>query len=233
MNIQKQVLFIDDKSKTLYYSISPYDHAHLTNAYWIPAIGYEKFDGHIYVSGATNSGKSFLIKKITMNDKKKRQCILFTDLNKDDPSLIGIDYEKYNDRNEKDEFISPFESDWLKEKETNKIMIFDDVQFNKDIIKYRDYMLEKGRHNGNIVICVNHKLQDYFATKVPLNDSRFVVTFPCSNRGAVFRYLKDEFEIERRKLNEILDIACKEGRHLIIHKFHPVTIATTESIIKL
>jgi GTPase SAR1 family protein len=230
---EKIPLFIDDVSKTVYYSNEPNDVSHLTGAFWIPYLSKYDWDGHIYVSGATGSGKSYLIKKIIQNDLKKRKVVLFTDLETKDQSLNGISYEKYNDRDEKKELIPPAESEWMKKRERNRILVFDDVQFNEGLIKYRDIMLEKGRHSHTIVICVNHKLRDNFATKRPLNESRYVVTFPCANKGSIFDYLYDEFRINRNKLEEILDLACKEGRHLIIHKHAPNIIATTETVIKL
>jgi len=224
--MEKKAIFIDDHTKTIYYSNHDFECAHLSGAFWIPCLNKYDFDGHIYISGATNSGKSYIIKKIIQNDLKKRNVILFTDLKNKDPSLNGIEYVKYEEDGK-------FNDIWLNKHEKNKIMVFDDVQFNEKILIYRDTMLEKGRHLNTIVICVNHKLRDHYQTKVPLNEARFVVTFPCSNRGAVFKYLKDEMEMDKKKLNEILDIACKEGRHLVLHKHHPVCIATTESVFKL
>lgn len=224
------ILFIDDTSKRLFQA-DELDNvqSHLTKAFWVPALGYNAWDGHVYVAGATGAGKSYLIRKMINNDKKKRKCILFTDLKNDDPAFDGMNVEKYDTKEHKD----PLESEWLRQQEPNKILIFDDVQFNTAQIKYRDFMLEKGRHLQSVVICVNHKLQDYYQTKVPLNDAKYVITFPCANKGSVIRYLKNELEMNRKFMDDILDIALEEGRHLIIHKHSPNCIATTESIFKV
>jgi hypothetical protein len=231
---QGSALFIDDKSKRIFWEHELiHKESHMTNAFWIPALGQKAWDGHIYISGATGSGKSYIIRKIINNDKKKRSCILFTDLSTDDPAFHGMDFDKFKTKDEDGKQVSPFDSNWIKKNEFNKILIFDDVQFNKEVIKYRDFMIEKGRHMGTVVICVNHKLQDYFSTRVPLNDARFVVAFPCANRGAVARYLKHEMEINKYLMEDILDIACEEGRHIIIHKHAPNCVATTESIFKI
>lgn len=228
-------LFIDDVSKKIFYT-SELEAAEpsllFDKAYWVPALGILPFDGHIYVSGATGSGKSYLIRKIINNDKKKRQCVLFTDLKNNDPAFEGMNYVKYK------ETLADYDNDevdavWLKANSENKIFIFDDVQYNKAVILYRNFMLEKARHIGSIVICVNHKLRDYHATKVPLNESRYVIAFPCANKGSIKSYLKNELEIPKDYLEFILNNSCKEGRHLIVHKFAPNCIASTHSIYKL
>lgn len=226
--MMRRALFIDDNSKTIIFSDElEKTYMKLEGAMWLPALGYSKhFDGHIYVSGATESGKSYFIKKMIQNDRYKRPVMLFTNLVNDDPSLQGIEnITKYHTLN--------VNWDEVKKNDYNKILIFDDIQKNEDFKKYRDKILEEGRHKNTVVICVNHRLQDYYNTMVALNECRFVVTFPCSNRGNVFKYLKNEFEMDRKELNQILGVACDEGRYLIIHRFHPVCLASTESIFKL
>lgn len=233
-------LFIDDVSKQIVFNTDLYEnYTHLDNAFWIPALGYSNkiFDGHIYISGATGSGKSYILKKMILNDRKERKCILFTDLNDKDPTLEEIPYYKLDltveSGTDLGKGIIAVDWDWVSENDHNKIMLFDDVQFNKQILNYRDQMIEKGRHMNTIVICVNHRLQDYQKTKVPLNESRYIVTFPCSNKGNVKRYLKYELGMMDEDMETVLNTAIHEGRHLIIHKFFPVCIATTESIYKL
>lgn len=226
--MQRRALFIDDTSKSVIFSDEvTWNYANLPDAMWLPALGYSKaFDGHVYVSGATESGKSYFIKKMVQNDRYKRSVVLFTNLVNEDPSLQGIEnITKYH--------TGSVDWDWLTQNDFNKILIFDDIQKNEEFKKYRDKMLEEGRHKNTIVICVNHRLQDWYNTMVALNECRFIVTFPCSNRGNVFKYLKNEFEMDRKDLNKILTTACNEGRYLIVHRFHPVCLASTHSLFKL
>lgn len=224
----KEPLLICHNSKHLFYNSDLTDPViQIQNGYLVPALGRRDWDGHIYVSGATGCGKTYIIKKIVENDKLGRHCILFTDLKKSDPSLAGLKYTRYDETDKK------ADSEWLRNNQANKIMIFDDVQFNKDLIDYRDHMLEKGRHMNTIVVCVNHKLRDYRNTKVPLNESRFVICFPCSNRGACAQFLQTELELDKHKTQHILDTIAKEGRHMIIHRFHPNLISGTKTIFRV
>lgn len=225
--VKKHPIVIDDKSK---YIISDTDlndeYMHMDQGFLVPVLGLHEFDGHFYISGATGCGKSYLIRKMVDNDFKKRDCILFTDLVKEDPAFKGMKYKKYDEKGE-------YNSDWLSKNQDGKIMIFDDVQFNKDILNYRDKVLEKGRHHNIIAICVNHKLRDYFKTKVMLNDCKFIIVFPICNKGAISKYLRDEFDMHKDKIEQVLNQSIKEGRHLVLHKHSPNLAITTESIFKM
>jgi hypothetical protein len=222
-------IFIDAKSKNIIYSDFDEDFKHFPDAYFIPIIGTKtkKFDGHIYIAGATDSGKSYIIQQIVINDGKQRIPVLFTDLKEKDETFDKMKYEKFDEQ-------SPDKGwNWIRNNWQNKILIFDDVQFNPEILTFKDEMLEKGRHGNSTIMCVNHRLQDWHKTKVALNDSSYIVTFPCSNKGKVFRYLDNELALDKQENREILKIACNEGRHLIVHKKYPEMIATTSSIFKV
>lgn len=233
---EPEALFIDVRTKTYFYDtdlIEP--EYHLENAFWIPALGTRKFDGHIYISGGTGAGKSFMIKKMIENDAKKRECILFTELQKDDETFDGLTFIKYivKDPTNPKKVFKPLEDEELRQKEENKILIFDDVQFSKDVLKYRDWMLQKARHCNSTVICVNHKLQDYKKSEVPLVDARYVIGFPTCNRGALAKFLRNFMEMKNKKIDEILETACLENikrSQLIIHKYSPNAVASRESI---
>jgi len=244
MSIQRRALFIDDVSKEVIFTTDLEEAAHkledeeeeekmqpaiiLPDANWLPALGYSsKFDGHTFLAGATESGKSYFIKKMIMNDRYKRDVILFTNLVKDDESFQGMTENLI-----KFDPSGQYNWDWLLKHDEHKILIFDDIRRNQMFQNYRDKMLEEGRHKNTIVICVNHRLQDWYTTRVALNDCRFVVTFPSANKGNVKRFLKDEYGLDKQQLKDLFK-NIRDSRYLIIHKFAPVCVASTDSIFKL
>lgn len=193
-------------------------------AMWIPAVGIEgsKWDGHVYIAGATNSGKSYLINKILETDKHKhsRDRFMFTDLKEKDESITS-EYKKYGERGVDNAYIGGHVD--------NSMFIFDDVT-NPEALRLRDKLIEKGRHRKATVVCVNHRLRDGQNTRKAINDSRYIVTFPSSNRGAVGGFMRDYMQMN---LNDVRDSLKKtfdeRSRHLVFHMHHPNAVATSES----
>ena len=201
----------------------------------IPAIGEKEWDGHIYISGATGAGKSYMINKLVMNDRKKRMFFLFTNLEDPDTTLAQAyktrRLKRYRDKSRK---AIDVDLKFLKEHKKGSVMIFDDCDSdNREFSAFRDRVLEKGRHDDIMVICVNHKLRDHEASKKALNESRYVIAFPSSNRGAVNGFMKDRMEMGTKQRKAILKRSIRDGRHIVFHMFHPNMIATAKSIIKI
>ena len=201
----------------------------------VPALGFQKWDGHIYVSGATGAGKSFMINMMLMHDNRKRKVFLFTDHKRVDPSLkpmikVGrmfIVREKPDSRKRWEVPISRFIRD-----KKGSIIMFDDAT-HPDVLFMRDNALRKGRHSDSMVICVNHKLRDHGVTKHALTNARFMITFPSANRGGVMNFMKDTLEMQPRARRAVLKLAVEDGRPLTFHLQSPNVLATAKSIIRI
>jgi hypothetical protein len=184
----------------------------MPGAYLIPQLGVNSWDGHIYVSGATGAGKSYLIRQIVENDLKNRKVYLFSEVN-DDPSLSGLFLNTYN------EGVDSLD---------DSICIFDDYQDNK----LRDSLLEKGRHKNSVVICVNHKHRQWRDTMKPLNESKYVILFPSANKGTAINEMR-MLGMNNKQRNAIVEWSASKGRYMIIHQHAPNAVICAQGIVKL
>ena len=201
----------------------------------VPALGMQEWDGHVFVSGATGSGKTFLINTMLMNDKKKRKVFLFTDHQKRDESLMPM-YKSGRlkivrddpDDNKKWEVSV---GDFLRDKK-GAIAMFDDCT-DEAALFMRDKALRHGRHHKMMVICVNHKMRDRDATKHALVNARFMIAFPSSNKGVVGAFMKDWMEMPPKARRAILRQAGRDGRQIVFHMQCPNAVATAKSVVRL
>ena len=210
----------------------------------MPAIGTRTFDGQIFISGKTSSGKSVFINHLILNDIRKRPVFVFTDLDEFDKSFFEAwQTGRMRKVTEDDEMAikDPVGHASVGELEEhiengNVIFIFDDVdKRSEEIRQFRDRALQKGRHNGDhgiIVICVTHKTQNWHETNAPDNEARYIVTFPGSNLSATTSYLHNKQKFDYKTARKLTRLAASEGDYMIFHNFNPVMFATEKSIIK-
>lgn len=200
----------------------PIKYERYNDGYLIPALGADKWDGHIYVSGATGAGKSYLIKQIVMNDEKKRDVIIFSDLKED---------ESFKELYDSGRIITLGQATEMNPDEPykNKIVIFDDCT-RADAALARDHLLEKGRHPNCVVICVNHKLREWKATMKALNEARYVIMFPSANKMSVVKFL-DSTGMNKKVRDVIIQLSNEDGRYLMYHQFNPNALITQRTVL--
>ena len=119
----------------------------------IPVLGYNDvpFDRHIFISGASNSGKSYLIGNILKYDKRKRPILLLSKL-EDDPAYSHIiDDENQTKIGGKILATDNGENNKKKKKNTNKRMIQFDVR-NKENLSNLPQEDELKTDDGVIVV---------------------------------------------------------------------------------
>ena len=199
---------------------------HFPNGKLIPWLGVPKWDGHIFVTGPTGSGKTTLISEIVVNDKRKRKAFLFSDVAEKDPSFDLI----WKSGQLKRVVASPKAKHEVGiDKVPNKgiIAIFDDTN-NENFIDLRDKLLERGRHHDIMVICVSHKMRDRNFTKRPKNESSWIVTYPFSNKTEISRFFQ-EMSFNRKQRAALMQMSDQDGRYLILHNFAPFFMITEKT----
>lgn len=194
----------------------------------IPLIGQQdvKFDRSIAMIGGSGAGKSFLAKKILVQDRHQRPVVVFSKVT-DDPSLKDLKLQRCPEDNKPrliqipiysdDDLINlPSDAD-LK----GNICLFDDIdafggeraQFLRN---YRDRLLEAGRHKDVSVISTSHILSNYNKTRTLLNEAEIVVLFPNSNRRSADMFLKDRMGLVKVDRDLLIARAGGNGRYLAV-----------------
>lgn len=204
------------------------------DAYLVPALGLRKWDPHIFISGSTGSGKSYIAKQMLMHDRKRRKLYLVTDLEKPDSSLLEL-----WDRGMKRIVFDRTKGQYGKYPVAHvdgvdfngAIILFDDINDkNVEAYDFRDDLLERGRHYMITVVCITHKLRDWNRTRTPRNECGTIIIFPSSNTAAAQFYLKEVLEIPKKMRQSLIETSNKEGRHMILSSHYPNYIATAKSI---
>lgn len=175
---------------------------------------------HGYIFGKTGSGKSAFCVKYANKYQElfDNPVYLISNVNKDEEidkikDLIRIPIEDI-----KEDKITP-------ESIHDSLIIFDDVDSISDkkisnmVEKLRDLLLTTGRHHNVYCLITSHLGANFNHTKVPINESAFVVIFPRGgNWVQLDRILKNYCGLDREEETKIKRL---QSRWVMINKNYP------------
>jgi hypothetical protein len=178
---------------------------------------------HGFIFGSTGSGKSVFCCKYAEQYQKiyDNPIYLISNINED------VEVDKI-----KDLIRIPIE-DVMTDKITPEaihdcLIIFDDVDVIPDknislkVEKLRDQLLTTGRHFGISCLITSHLGSNFQHTKVPINESAFVVVFPKGgNWSQIDRILHNYSGLTRQQED---DIRRLPSRWVMIHKCYPTYV---------
>ena len=200
----------------------------------IPALNEKDFNYSYYANGASGSGKSFIISKIIENDPHPdRKVFLFSRLLSQDPSL----QELYNsgklkkiDTSEPDEFPQFDELE-------NSIVIYDDIASDRNAEAIRQHQNDAlccGRHRNICVFSTNHLCSEYSKTRNILNEAKWVIGFPASNKYSVSQFMKERLAMKSDERKKWLKMCNQDNsRYLCFLVQYPNILLTSRSIVLL
>lgn len=188
----------------------------------------DEFGARIYISGPTGSGKSFWCYQYGLLYKElfpKNPIYLFSKLKKDksidklDPIRILLDESILE---------NPIDPSEIGE----ALVIFDDIdaiqddKIRKHIQKFRNDLLECGRHEKIYTLNTAHKTLGGVKTQQMLLDTDSVVLFPKSGATAEIKnYLKRYAGFDTPTINKIMAL---NTRWICIRKIYPMIIMYEE-----
>lgn len=174
---------------------------------------------HGYIFGKTGSGKShFCVKYATQYQKMNDNPVyLISNIDEDEeiekiPDLIRISIKEIMDG-----LITP-------ESVHDSLIIFDDVdsipdkKISNTIEKLRDQLLTTGRHFNIYCLITSHLGANFQHTKVPINESSFIVMFPFGcNWVNMDRILRNYVGLDLKQKNKLKTLS----QWVMINKNYP------------
>ena len=181
---------------------------------------------HVYVAGATGSGKSYWVAsylRLINKYQPKREIFIFSDVHEDKAfeglkniTRISLDMTLVN------EPITPEE---LKD----SVCLFDDIDsIQNKTIKKQVYILmnslyRRGRHENITCISTTHNITEFLKSRTAINESSLIVLFCKSGSTHGQKYmLKTYCGLSAPQIKDILSI---NSRSVQIHKSMPMFVS--------
>lgn len=165
----------------------------------------------ILIVGPTLCGKSTFIKNLLINSDLEIPIYIFSKV-KNDPSLDELkDIFEVHEIDVEGDFYDRIDEQEL-EYYANSICIFDDIdtfaneKISKAVNKFRDKILETGRHHHIKCISTSHFLLNYQKTRQLILEVDMVVAFiQTAVRGQFVDYLKSKQGLNKNTIAHIID----------------------------
>lgn len=185
-----------------------------------------------YIFGPSGSGKSFYANKLLKSYRDlfpNNNIFVFSKL-EFDPSLDNGMWKKYNriDLSDESEGMAAID-DFNEMKDSyelnDSLMVFDDIdtitsrKLLEETKKFRDNILDTGRHNRISVICTSHLGCNGKNTKNMLNESHTITFFPSAGGKKQIIYFLTEYAGMKR--NDAIEICETDSRWVTLHKHYP------------
>jgi len=176
----------------------------------------------MYVSAPTGAGKSYFSAqwvKQYLKKYKNNEFYLFSSVNEDksldkyDPVRIDITEDILND---------PIQPEEL----ADSVVVFDDVDTIRNpliknyVARFRDFLLEQGRHSNINIVVTSHVFMDNHNTKRILNEATSVCFFPRGGGGKyhIKRFLKVYGGLEDDQIKKIFKL---KSRWICFYRTYP------------
>lgn len=186
---------------------------------FFPLIKEKSF--RMFVSGLSGSGKTTFIANFIKHNLRKRDIFLISPVEDD---------EVYRNIKNITRIYEPISEIELLE---NSVVIFDDIESYddrdelRDMLYFRNIILERGRHLDISCFCVSHNPMNNNATKQCLRECQYYVLFPKFN-------LRDSKVLLKRygcfQDDEINQIISQDSRWALLKKSVPRYLVTQHSI---
>tara|TARA_R110000868_G_scaffold294051_1_gene554559 strand:- start:2224 stop:3156 length:933 start_codon:yes stop_codon:yes gene_type:complete len=191
----------------------------------------QKYSERLYVPAPSGSGKSTWIGEYLKQLRIKypdRRIYIFSRVKEDKP----LDRFKNLERVDLDGFIhtKPLVEDYAK-----GILIFDDIDtiLDKNLVnfirKFRDDVLECGRHYKITCISTSHLIMNFHATRTLINEANAVCIFPKGGSfGQIKNFLDRYLGFDKILIEKIRTIP---SRWVYIHKEYPQYIIHEKGVL--
>ena len=94
-------------------------------------------------------------------------------------------------------------------------------------------MLETSRHNGNVVVNIQHVLKNAWSNKRARNESDFLILFPRSNKCVMDTELFERFGMRQKERERLVNLFSRDSRHCLIHTHFPNFLMSSRRVIML